>query len=236
MWWIILGVIFVAVAAYLMAKVDKGHIKVEENYLPEEWNERLIARQLLRLQDRPPALSHYLSSVLDRFVLRQDSHTARIRTEFLNTELQQLKVVKEFQASIDSKSLESDIARRTLELQREDLEHRRQRQIELDDLTHELEKQKLIRQIDELRNPQTAPPPPPPQPGPTPEQERQRNRDEIYERMSRRKQEKEQALVGITRGRHFEDLSDQEQNQYKAVENQYQDLYERDMEEVKKYL
>lgn len=145
--------------------------------LPQRWDEKLITGQLNQVRAEPDAVSSLIGGLLDRFVLRQEEKTTRERARFLNAELERLKVselermklLKQCaQAHDDLKlhSLESDIRRRELELKRDDLENRQQRQTELDRLRHRLEIAELKKKIRDLETPSspTVPPPVPPQP------------------------------------------------------------------------
>src|SRR5262245_10665299 len=60
--------------------------------LPPEWSEQSITSQLRQLRDHKPALiPHFIDSVVERFVVRQDDKTAATRLTFMRSQIEQLK-------------------------------------------------------------------------------------------------------------------------------------------------
>jgi uncharacterized membrane protein YidH (DUF202 family) len=156
------GVLLIATLNEVQKSQGKG-LEMTIGQMPQRWDETFIAGQLLEVGDRPPVLTHYVDSVLDRFVLRQDERTAQARLKFLQVQLEQLKLAKTFAISLDDlqfHALERDIRHRELELKRQDLDNRQERQAGLDDLRHKLELAELKKKIRDLEA--SAPPPAPP--------------------------------------------------------------------------
>src|SRR5690242_8348837 len=59
--------------------------------LPAQWDEPAITRQLQQLRDqRPAVIPHFVQSVKERWILRQDDRTAEVRLRFLKTQIEQL--------------------------------------------------------------------------------------------------------------------------------------------------
>ena len=142
--------------------------------LPAEWNEASITRQLQQLRDQRPALiPHFVESVKERWILRQDDHTAEVRLQFLKTQIEQLKLVKEFQQTahdIELLLLEKTKRVKTLELETQELDVKRRsltrkEEIEAtrDQKRLELEIAELDQKIQAIKNP---PAPDPVQPTP----------------------------------------------------------------------
>lgn len=207
--------------------------QMPEGQIPELWDESVISGQLAQLRDRPPVLFHYIDSLLDRFVLRQDEQTTQVRISFLQAKLEQLKLVKNFMTSIDDlkmHALERDIRQRELELKSRDLENRQQQQQELDDLRHKLEIAELKKKIRDLE----APPKPVEQPSREEQQRQQRAKAQAeYDRCMKAKRD---WLDKILNGRSLAELPVEEEEQYRADEMMWTDRIQRAREELSKHL
>lgn len=134
------------------------------NPLPENWNEARITTDLRQLRDdRPSLIPHYVSSVLERFVTKQDDRTAQVRIQFVRSQFEQLKLAKDFQQTMnDLEILSYEKAKRikTLQLETEELDSKLESRGELDRLASlkkrkemELEIAKLDQQIADVKNP-----------------------------------------------------------------------------------
>jgi|GEM_PF-5236427 len=195
--------------------------------VPQRWDEQLISEQLSVLRNRQPALEHYVSSIMDRFVLRQSDQTARVRSAFLRTRLDQLKLAKDLHMALDDLTLhqgERDIRQRNLEIQRQELEHKQEHQQELDRLKHEREKlqinleiTRLSRQIEEEKKPAAA--------ATSPQQERAKNRAYWEGEITRLRMEK------VEKARATEASEDRVR-----TENMYDDAISRAEEQLRRYL
>ena len=102
--------------------------------LPPSWDKESISIVFRDLQNRPGVLSVFTQGLVERFVAGQDDKTAKVRIEYLKTKLEELKITKELQSELDDllfRQADLDVRRLQKEIQRGDLEHRRQTQDEL---------------------------------------------------------------------------------------------------------
>jgi hypothetical protein len=167
--------------------------------LPPEWNEPAITRQLQQLRDQKPNLiPHYIDSVKERWIVRQDDRTAQIRLQFLKSQVEQLKLAKELQQTIDDLQmlgLEKAKRVKTLQLETEQIDHQRRtltRKEELEALKEqkqtELDIEEIEQKIRTLKNqtkterPMTA------------EEQRAKDRSACEAKIQSLKQEKQKAL------------------------------------------
>jgi hypothetical protein len=167
--------------------------------LPAQWDELAITRQLRQLREQRPALiPHFIDSVKERWVLRQDDRTASIRLQFLKIQIEQLKLAKEFQQvrdDLDLLILEKAKRIKTLELDLEELDSKKRTRGPLDELAAmkerkkmELEIAQLDKQITDLKTPLKS------EPQLTPEQQRAKDKAACEARIATLKQEKQVAL------------------------------------------
>lgn len=170
--------------------------------VPELWNEPAITRQLTQLRDdRPALIPHFVQSITERFILRQDDRTAQLRLRFLRSQIDQLKLAKEFQAAMDDLELHSSekslrLKKLQLEIQKVDIQFEsadavRQKQQELESKKLDLEIAKLDQQIDSIKNP---PRPLPAEPQLTPEQRKAKEKKDCEDRIATLKAERQKAL------------------------------------------
>ena len=125
-------------------KISAGQAKEGENVeidfeMPKVWDSKLIRLQIACLKDRPGALSAFSHGLVKRFVIGQAEKTAKTRIEYLRTILVGLKLANELQDELDDlelREIELDIRRLEREIQKGDLEHRRQTQRELREAEH----------------------------------------------------------------------------------------------------
>lgn len=197
--------------------------------LPSVWDEVAITRQLQQLrQDRPGMLGHFVESLKERFVLRQDDHTAEVRLGFLKRQIEQLKLTKDMQqAIIDINLLIPETAKRAkaLEVDTHELELKKRaltRQEQIAAKKAELEIAELEQKIQALRNP------PKPDPTPeTPQQERLRKKAAQEAKIANLREEQQDAVDAIP-----VELPDQRTK----VSNMYADAIEREIEALRKIL
>ncbi len=165
-----------------------------------QWDEASITAQLRQLRDERPALiPHFVESLKERLILRQDDRTAEVRLNFLRTQIAQLKLAKDFQQTLDDLSLLSlEKAKRvkTLELETHELDLKRRqltRKEELEALKDqkklELEIAQFDKQIEEIKTP-----PPKREPELTPEQKRAEEKRKCDARIAELKAQKQEAL------------------------------------------
>jgi hypothetical protein len=203
--------------------------------LPPEWNDQLITQQIQSLQQRPPVLSHFIHSVIGRFIIGQNDKTAQKRTQLILSAINQLKATKDLQIAIDDlqiHSLEREIRFTEKEIDRnsaldrlakqKELEalKRRKEQLELEVGIAKLEHEK--RGYEERSEPEKA------KAQPSREELRERKKAEI----KRTDQEMAEAIFAVTKGRAFDDLSPDEQERVVRVQNYYNDRKARLDEEL----
>lgn len=196
---------------------------------PARWDEQMIVRQLQNLSQRPASIPHYIESLKERFIIRQEYRTAQERIQFLKTILEQLNTAKALQLALDDlqfHALEREVKRLGLEQQRQNLTTQQATQLELDKLRAEkealalrLEITRLQRQIREEENPSSPPP------KPSPEEERVQQRTRLEAELERLRQAKAEAEAKAT--------SDEEKIK---IANMYDDQLDRVMQDLRKYL
>jgi hypothetical protein len=168
-------------------------------FLPAQWDELAITRQLQQLRDQRPALiPHFVESVKERWILRQDDQTAEVRLRFLKTQIDQLKLVKEFQQTahdIELLLLEKTKRMKSLQLETEELEMKRRglsQKERLESLRDqkkmELEIAKLEKEISDFKTSAQ------PERRLTPEQQRANDKAACEARIQALKEEKQKAL------------------------------------------
>lgn len=167
--------------------------------LPAQWDEVAITRQLQQLRDQRPALiPHFVESVKERWVLRQDDRTAEMRLRFLKTQIEQLKLVQQFQQTVNDIELlllEKTKRIKALQLETEELEIRRRGLTQKERLESlrdqkkmELEIAQIQREIENLKSPSK------PEAQLTPEQQRAKDKAACEAKIASLKQEKQSAL------------------------------------------
>ncbi len=165
----------------------------------QAWNESAITAQLIQLRDRTPSMiPHYVASIKERFIVKQDDRTAQARLKFMHSQIDQLKLAKEFQQvkdDLEILSYEREKRIKTLQLETEELDGKRESSSELTKLNTlrerkkmELEIAQLDQQIAGLKNP------PLPEAKPNPEQQRANDRAACEARIQNLKAEKQNAL------------------------------------------
>jgi hypothetical protein len=121
--------------------------------LPSEWNDQLIVQQIQSLQQRPPVLSHFIHSVIGRFIIGQNDKTAQKRTQLILSAINQLKATKDLQVAIDDlqiHSLEREIRFTEKEIERNSAQDRLAKQKDLEALRRRKEQLDLEVQIAKL--------------------------------------------------------------------------------------
>jgi hypothetical protein len=140
----------------------------DDDAAPLQWNPQLITEQLRRIRNNPALLQYFFDSVKERLILGQDYRTSNSRIKFLQNQISELKIAKDYLTALDDLSfhkIQQEIRKRELELKKEDLESRRKAQQELDELKLERDKlqikvevAQLTKQINEIENPPEPPP------------------------------------------------------------------------------
>jgi Ca2+/Na+ antiporter len=237
-WWQIFGIIFLVCAAMYVyssfaereANKKPGTLAVSSatNHMLQKWNEKEIALELNSLQTKPRLLVHYVESVKQRFIEKQDVKTAVVRIAFLEKQVSLLRLANEYtdlqnELALKAKKFNNEALRIDLENQSirlgfkdEDTERRIQAlENEARLIEKELKLAKLKRELDALNNP----PPPPPR-EPTKAEVRAQSRKEIEERI-------ESVTKQIEKIEKFSVLSDEEkQRQLNQLRNKLFDLQE----------
>jgi hypothetical protein len=129
---------------------------------PSKWEPQLITERLRRVRNNPALLQYFFESFKDRLILGQDYRTSNMRIKFLQAQIQELNIAKEYLIALDNLNfheLEREIHHRELELKKEDLENRRIEQEEIRKLERErdalkikVEMAQLNRQIKDIEN------------------------------------------------------------------------------------
>jgi hypothetical protein len=172
---------------------------VQTSPIPSQWSESAITAQLRQLRDEKPSLiPHFVASVKERFIVNQDDRTAQARIRFMISQIDQLKLAKDFtQLTHDLEILGYEREKRikTIQLETEEIESKRRNRGPMDALAAtrerkkiELEIAQLDQQIDGLKNTQK------PSPRPSPEQVRANRHAEIDARLVKLKEEKQKVL------------------------------------------
>ncbi len=137
-----------------------------KNTMLQQWNEQEISTQLVRLQDNPPVLLHYIDSVRQRFIDNQNTRTAQSRISFLEKQVKILQLASEYsdvqnELSLKNRKYQNDLLRVNLENQTLSLDFKdeaSERELQRLGNDHrkiekELELVKLKRELDALNNP-----------------------------------------------------------------------------------
>jgi len=177
-WWIFLlaGSVF-TVASFFASKEPFFVVKqkalsqgpggvdmpTDQFLIPQTWDRAEIAIQVRKLQSNAGPVGVFVDSVLKRFVIGQDNHTARVRIEFLKSKLEELTLSKGLQASLDElqlRKLNLEIQQLELEKKKSTLQLETKRQQVIFDLERERDVLKirveiagLQKQMDEMRSP-----------------------------------------------------------------------------------
>lgn len=152
--------------------LDQNSIVMPDFPVLSHWDESAITRQLLQLRNQKPALiPHYIESVKERWIVRQDDRTAGVRLQFLKSQVEQLKLAKEFQQTVDDLqllSLEKMKRIKSLELETHELELKKKglsRKEELAALKEQKEMELAIAELEQkiqaIKKPESPPRPAP---------------------------------------------------------------------------
>ena len=200
-WWQIFGIIFIGCAGFwiyssLAAAAEnkkQGALAVSSatNQMLQKWDERELSLDLRRLENTPSLLVHYVESVRNRFIERQDVKTAAVRMAFLEKQVGLLRLANEYtdlrnELALKGQKFNNDVLKLNRKNQAARLEFKDEAaELELQSLENErrkIEKQlelaRLKRELDALNNP-----PPPPAPPPTKAEERAQRLREIEKRI-----------------------------------------------------
>ena len=132
----------------------------------EQWNENEITRELNKLQYKPSLLVHYVESVRQRLIEKQDVKTAAVRIAFLEKQVNLLRLGNEYEElqkelalrrrGFDNEVLKIDLENQNIRLgfadeaaERKIKELENERRI----IEQELELTRLKKQLDEIKNP-----------------------------------------------------------------------------------
>jgi hypothetical protein len=167
--------------------------------LPTEWNEAAITRQLHQLRDQKPSMiPHYVESVKERFIVRQDDRTAQVRLRFMQHQIEQLKLAKEYQqlkVDLEILAYEREKRVKVLQLETAQIDSDRENLGELGQLRAlkerkkiELELAQLDQQIEGIKNTSKT------ELRLSPEQERTKRHAQSESRLNKLKEEKQKAI------------------------------------------
>jgi Skp family chaperone for outer membrane proteins len=106
-WWQIFGVIFLVLGTmYVISSfAEAAENKKQEtllalaparNHMLQKWDEKEIAMELNHLQTKPRLLVHYVESVKQRFIEKQDVKTAAVRIAFIEKQVSMLRLANEY--------------------------------------------------------------------------------------------------------------------------------------------
>jgi Ca2+/Na+ antiporter len=175
-WWQIFGVVFVictvmfVYSSFAEAAQRKKQMSLEisstKNNMLQNWNENEISRELIKLQGKPSMLVHYVESIRQRFVERQDVKTSAVRIAFLEKQVNLLRLGNEYEAlknelalrrrgfenevlkiNLENQNLRMGFADEAAEREIRELENERRR------IEQELEVAKLRKELDAINNP-----------------------------------------------------------------------------------
>lgn len=174
-------------------------LSMTKNLTLVDWDEAAISRQLDGLRGQSPAvISHYIESVKQRMVINQNDKTAAARARFLKTKLEELKLIKEGRqviVDLEALALEREKRLKTLELEVQEIDNRKQhlsarQQLEAmrEQKKLELEIAQLNKQIKDLDSPAKA------EPQLTPQQQREQRHQASEARLQKLKAMKQEAL------------------------------------------
>ncbi len=174
-------------------------VPADMNLLPQTWDERALTSQLTQLRDRRPALlPHFVQSIMERMIIGQDDRTAQVRLRYLHTQIEQLKLAKEFQQALADLKLQSSetflrVRKLQLEVQKVDVEFEtvdalKHKKTELELKKLDLEIAQIEDQIGRLKRPPRA------EPELSPEQKRAQQKKNCEKRIAQLKAEKQEAL------------------------------------------
>jgi hypothetical protein len=168
--------------------------------LPAIWDEKEVSLGFTRYQDNPNMLGSYVSGIVSRFVVGQDTRTVQTRTAFLEQFNKFAEVAREsykwqrymnggrakFEEDAEDAKAEGVFRRAQADLELGALDTDIQRHQKL------LQIERLKRELDELNKPE--PPPPPSAPLPLPSPPRQ-TAAELREQQSRELDERESRVI-----------------------------------------
>jgi len=149
--------------------------------LPPKWDEKAIGIEFRNLRNHPGILKVFTQSVVDRYVIGQDDKTAQSRIRYLRTKLEEMKLAKEIQSSIDDlefRETDLEVRRLKLDIEKADLEHKRNMQEELRAAEHKRDLLKVRAETAGYEKQIRDTEPPPARPAPTVSRE-QEIRDHI---------------------------------------------------------
>ena len=106
--------------------------------VPQDWSESTIAQQLMQMRTEPtPIVSHYISSLKQRFIIGQDDRTALVRIKFMRRQLDAMKLFKEMKGvydDFDVMELEKEKKIKMLKLETQALDRKANTQGSLEEL------------------------------------------------------------------------------------------------------
>jgi hypothetical protein len=175
-WWQIFGIIFLICGAVWVyssfAEAARNRkpgtltVPLTRDNMLQRWDEKEIALELNKLQTRPSLLVHYVESVRQRFIERQDVKTAAVRIAFLEKQVSLLRLANEYtdlknELSLKAKKFNNEAARVDLENQsirlgfKDENTERRIQELENEArlIEQELKLTKLKKELDALSNP-----------------------------------------------------------------------------------
>jgi hypothetical protein len=201
--------------------------------LPAEWNDQIVTQQLISLGERPPVLTHFVHSLIGRFILGQNDKTAEKRTHLIRTVIGQLEATKDLQIAIDDleiHSLERAIRFKEKHIEHDGLEDRLTNQKQIADLRNNKDRLELEVEIAKLNQQKRTyeKEQEPTKQKPSREEARQAKKRE----MKQTENEMAEAILDVTKGVAFDQLSPDEQDRIMRIQNFYNDKRTRLDEEL----
>jgi hypothetical protein len=98
-------------------------------------------------------IPHYIESIKERWIVHQDDRTGTVRVAFLKTQVEQLKLAKEFQQTVDDLELLSYEKRKRikiLDLETTEIDSRKRTLSQTDELAALRERKKIELEIAQL--------------------------------------------------------------------------------------
>lgn len=134
--------------------------------IPQSWDTHAIGLEVHKIKGDSSLVKSFVDSVVDRYVLGQDSKTAKVRIEFLKTKLEELTLSKELQASLDElqfRHISNEITTLELQNRKSSLQMQTEEAKEIAELTRQRDALKIKLEIAEMKKKMTELETPPPE-------------------------------------------------------------------------
>jgi|ERR1051326_38084 hypothetical protein len=166
--------------------------------LPVVWDAQMVSQQLTKFQAQPDIVASYIDALKQRFILRVEDGTAKQRTKFLRTHVEELQLGKEYKMvvhDLNAMEIEQEIRLLRLRLEQQELQAKQQQvtslgglQLRKERLAIELEIATLEAKKMTIQNPER------PENPLTPEERRAAEKKEVDEKIADLKMQKSEAL------------------------------------------